>query len=98
MRFLRSIAGLAIAMCVSAIMTVPSVAAVPIDPGISVMAPMKAEHPAPTIATVDHAALTCEAPSGTFRVFTRSMQRADSLILASTDGTRSSFLDLRRRC
>lgn len=98
MRFLRSIALCALALCASAIMTMPVAASVPIDPGIHVMAPIKADYPAPAIATVDRAALTCEAPTGTFRVFTRSFQRADSLHLASTDGSRSSFLDLRRRC
>lgn len=98
MRFLRSFACLAIAICASVIMTVPSVAAVPIDPGISVMAQSHEAYPAPTIATVDHAALTCEAPASSFRVFTRSIQRANSLHLASADGSRSSFLDLRRRC
>ena len=98
MRFLQSLALCALALCASAIMTMPVAASVPIDPGIHVMTPTRADYPAPTIAIVDRAALTCEAPAGTFRVFTRSFQRADSLHLAPTDGSRSSFLDLRRRC
>lgn len=100
MRFLRSITfgliGLAVmALCAA----MPAAASVPIDPGIHVMMPGKADHPAPTSATVCHVALTCEAPAtGMSLADARSPHANRDIHFINIDGSSASFLGLRRRC
>lgn len=98
MRFLRSIACIALAMCASVMMTMPSIAAVPIDPGISAVASSHEVYPAPVIQDVDHVALTCEAPAITASVSVRSTPVARDAHIANIGGGSASFIDLRRRC
>lgn len=98
MRLLRSLAACALAMCAIVVMTLPSAAAIPIDPGITSMATSHEAYPAPVIQDVDHAALTCEAPAVAVSVSVRSSPMGRDIHFQNIDGSPATFIDLRRRC
>lgn len=61
MKYLRSLALCALAMCVSVVMTMPASAFTPIDPGLHAVAAPGVQHPAPMVDTALHAVVIREA-------------------------------------
>lgn len=65
MRYLRSLAMAALAICASMVMTMPASAFTPIDPGLHAVAAPGVERPAPMVDNALHAVVIREAsPTG----------------------------------
>jgi len=98
MKFLRSFAVVALAMCASVLMVVPSHAAVPIDPGLAAVAVTHEAYPAPVIQNVDRLLKQCEATVVSAALSPRSSLKSKDLRRLKNEDSNIQPIEIRWRC